>query len=410
MLSQLVIVVFCIHVFFFNLIFCSISFNRDYRIPVDTCFNMSDYASSGKEYSFIYRCSDDSVWQFTYTDCMDCNCTYESYTLMGGCTSGSNMYRVFNCSDAQTSVSTDNCSYVATGSTYSSASAVSVGACVNYKVGSYYSSEYQCINGSLYYLQFSDYDCKGTNVSVARNSYHYKCGNDCSAHVMEYDNDETCNYADSNYRSANPSNKCNYLILGDGTAPIAIGVCTSFRQAYYEYSRKYVCSQDKSKVYLKQWMQSSDCDDSDSESYIIGEYSSDDYNTINCDSSTCNGKYRTYSSCSYQYQFTETPIVWNYCQKTYLNESKSTFNYSFNDYLYQMTTCVDGVMADFYFTDSSCKYFDTFVLKNTSSAGCQYELTGCENSNDVLAGSSSIRFSVLSYVTLFITMWLYISF
>lgn len=405
MLSQLILI---FNVAFFNMVFGSISFVRDFRIPVDQCYNMSAFASTNKEYSFIYRCSEDSVWKFTYTDCMDCNCSYQSATLMGGCTSGSAMYRVFNCSEAQKNASNDNCGYVATGSSYSSSDAVSIGACVDYHSGGYYSYRYECVNDSLYYHQFSQYDCKGVDTTSLKTGYNYMCGNNCtSAHVIEYDNGETCNYAESEYRSANPNENCNYLIMGDGTAPIAVGVCLSYRQAYYEYSRKYVCSNDKTKVNLIQWMDSSSCDDGQSESYVIAEYSADEY-TINCDSSTCNGKYRTYTSCSYQYQFTETPIVWNYCQKTYLNESKNTFNYSFNDYLYQMVSCIDGVMADFYFTDSSCKYFDTFTLRNTSSAGCEYELTGCVNSNDIFSGSSSISLNV--FYALMLAIWLFISF
>lgn len=386
-------IIFALSVVGYTIVSGSLSYTRDYHAPVDTCFNMTDYVTLTKNaYSFIYRCSEDSVWKFTYTDCTDCNCSYQSSVLMGGCTNGGTIYSVSGCSNAQKNVSKGSCGYVATGSTYSTSDAVSMGSCVNYDTGSVNSYKYTCAtNGSLLYSIWGVYDCEGTptfQTNILTTGYQYKCGNDCGAHVLSYDNDETCNYDDSIYRNADSKDTCNYIILEDGDPATAIDVCFSFRQAYYEYSRKYVCSSDKKTVYLKQYMSSTTCSKDDT-SYIIGQYSSDDY-TIHCDGSTCNGKYREYSDCDYEYMYAETPVVWNYCQQVYQDPDTVGYNYSFNDNLYQQLTCIGGNMAIFYFTDSECENYNTWVVYNESSTGCNYELTGCVNKNDIYLSSNAI--------------------
>jgi hypothetical protein len=386
----------------YSMVSADISYTRDYRVPIDICIDNSGPASINSNYSFIYRCSEDSVWKFTYTECSDCNCTLNTATMLGGCTSGGSMYRTYNCSQAQTNASKNsNCSYVATGSSQSAANADSIGPCINYELNNYNSYRYECStsNNSLFYFRYRETDCQGLPDDIdeydkSDTSYNYRCGDDCSAHVFAYDNNEVCNYEDSEYKSADPNDECNYIIFSDGAEPNAIDVCYSFRQAYYEYSRKLVCSSDKSKVYLKQWMQSDSCDDGESDVYIISEYDVDNY-TVNCNGRTCDGKYRTYDDCDYHYQYSESPIVWNLCQKTYQDHQESDYNASYNDYLYQMTTCLNGAKATFYFTDSNCEKYDTFLMENYSSSGCQYELTGCENTNDIL--SSSIMFNCNVY-------------
>jgi len=388
--------IFALNAAAYTIVSGSLSYVRDYHVPVDTCFNMTDFASSGNEYSFIYRCSEESVWKFSYTDCFDCNCTLQSSTLLGGCTNAGNIYTVSGCTDAQLNASNHNgnhnCGYVATGSTYSSSEAISIGACINYDIGTVNSYKYSCAgNSSLLYTTWTGYDCEGTARSISNlgyDTYKYTCGNDCGAHVLAYDNDETCNYEDSIYRNAGTNDDCNYIIFSDESEATAIDVCFSFRQAYYEYSRKYVCSSDKKTVYLKQYMSTTDCSKDDT-AYIISEYTADNY-TINCDGRTCNGKYRTYTDCGYQYKYTEAPVVWNYCQKVYQNPDSAGYNYSFNDNLYQQLTCIGGNMAVFYFTDDSCENYDTWVMYNESSAGCKYELTGCVNKNDIFLSNNAI--------------------
>jgi len=396
MLMQLLVF---FHVAFYTLAFGSISFSKDYYVPVDTCFNMTKYSLSGDAYSFIYRCSEDSVWKFTYTDCLDCNCTLESSTMMGGCTNDGSMYRVFNCSYAQQSANNVTCGYVLSGSVYSTSSGTSMGACINDFSGGYYSHKYACAgNGSLLYYEYSDYDCTGTSRVINEfYSLDYRCGNNCGAHAVEYTTTDTCNYAESDIRNANSNQDCNYIIPYTGGTAYAIDVCFSFRQGYYEYSQKYVCSEDKQSVFLVQWMEGADCSYSSSKAYVIAEYSPQNY-SFNCNGNTCNGKYRTYTDCRYQYEYSETPIVWNYCQQS------TSDGYSFDDYLYQMTTCVGGMMANFYFTDSTCKDFDTFELLNTSAYGCVYELTGCSNTNDIYSSGSMINLNMYAMLVLVIFM------
>jgi len=275
-----------------------------------------------------------------------------------------------------------------------------MGACVNYDTGSVNSYKYTCAsNNSLLYTTWSVYDCEGDASSITNlgyDTYKYRCGDDCSVEVLAYDNDETCNYDDSIYRNADSSDGCNYIILSDASAPRAVGVCFSFRQAYYEYSRKYVCSADKNTVYLKQWMEGTSCSD-DEQSYVISEYSSNDY-VINCEDRNCNGKIRSYTECDYHYAYSETPIVWNLCQKVYQDPETAATNYSFNDNLYQQLTCIDGNMATFYFTDSSCQDHDTWIVTNESTSGCKIELTGCVNKNDIYASNNAMGKSSGFYI------------
>jgi len=395
---------------FSSLVFGEIEFTRDYYFPINICFNMSNVASGGNDYSFVYRCSEDSVWKFTFTDCLDCNCTYQSSTMMGGCTNSGTMYRTFNCSYAQSKATDSSCGYAASGSTYTASSATSLGVCYNYDAGTYASYKYVCAgNSSLLYYRYTEYDCNGTeNVILYPNTtttYNYHCGSgqNCGAHVMQYTNDETCNFEDSNYHAPDSDNRCNYLITSDGSAPMAVGVCYSFRSAYYEYSRKLVCTDDKKTVQLIQWMQGPDCDDDDAYSYVIAEYPNDNY-TVNCDGRTCSGKIRTYTDCDYKYQYSEVPIVWNYCQKSY--DDPETTEYSFYTYMYQMTSCSRGAIVTYYFTDSQCTIFDSYEVLNTSSAGCQYELTGCDNdaSSTVMIKLNSVSMFMVMMIVLMIIM------
>jgi len=355
-----------------------LDFSTENVYPIDTC--IVNGASST-----IYRCSDESVWQYTYVGSSSCSGVANVNSLMGGCDSNF-IYHVDNCTEAQTAAKTGSCKYYASGLN-TNLQAYALDVCFNTDTSS--SSMYRCANGVAYQYFYTEVDCTGveSNNSVNGSSVSFNCnGNDCHAKVRQYDktsgSSEYCNYDTSNYLPPGTGD-CNYFTFSNGDAPRATGKCFSTRIGNYKYSGKYECyrpnTNSEYQIIEYRWLDNDNCA-GDSSKYIINNYTSANY-TIHCGKSDCGKSVRTYSSCvasldTFRQSYTEYPVVLDQCLQ-YWTDTSNKFNHTASYYMY---ACIDGYLGVYYYADSECSEINTFTVSNTSANTCPTIIESCTKS------------------------------